>query len=139
DETRWEMDFFLKMQAPEGSHQMLPVGQRRNQSRLTFTNVDTSGMAHQKIADRKWPGLPMRPDRDPEPRLLFPPSTGATLNLAATAAQCARIWRDLDPAFSSPCLAAAQRAWTAANRNPQIYAVADFDGSGGYAAEVLSD
>ena len=139
DETRWEMDFFLKMQAPEGSHQMLPVGQRRNQSRMTFTNVDTSGMAHHKVADRKWTGLPMRPDRDPEPRLLFPPSTGATLNLAATAAQCARIWRDIDPAFSSRCLAAAKRAWTAANRNPQIYAVADFDGSGGYGDDVLSD
>ena len=139
DETRWEMEFFLKMQAPEGSSQALPIGEKRNRSGMRFTNVDTSGMAHHKVADRRWTGLPMRPDKDPEPRVLFPPSTGATLNLAATAAQCARIWQKIDPAFSNRCLDAAGRAWTAANRNPEVYAIADFGGSGGYGDEDLSD
>lgn len=139
DETRWEMEFFLKMQAPEGSRQALPIGEKRNRSGMRFTNVDTSGMAHHKVADRRWTGLPMRPDKDPEPRVLFPPSTGATLNLAATAAQCARIWQKIDPAFSNRCLDAARRAWTAANRNPEVYAIADFGGSGGYGDEDLSD
>ena len=139
DETRWEMEFFLKMQAPEGSHQALPVRQNRNRPGMAFTLVDTSGMAHHKVADRKWTSLPMRPDMDPEPRVLFPPSTGATLNLAATAAQCARIWREADPTFADRCLAAAKRAWTAAIRNPEIYAVADFDGSGAYGDDDLSD
>ncbi|HEV2867066.1 MAG TPA: glycoside hydrolase family 9 protein, partial [Allosphingosinicella sp.] len=87
---------------------------------------------HHKIADERWTRLPMRPDRDPETRFLFPPSTGATLNLAATAAQCARIWREIDAAFSARCLAAAERAWAAARRNPQAFPIGNFTGSGGY-------
>jgi endoglucanase len=139
DESRWEMEFFLRMQAPEGSHQQLPVGEKRNRAGMAFLEVDTSGMAHHKVADRKWTRLPLRPDQDPEDRLLFPPSTGATLNLAATAAQCARIWRAIDPVFSGRCLASARRAWDAAARNPEVYAIADFDGSGAYGDLDLSD
>jgi endoglucanase len=139
DETRWEMEFFLKMQAPEGSHQELPVHQKRNRSGLNLVDVDTSGMAHHKVADRNWTKLPMRPDKDPEARVVFPPSTGATLNLAATAAQCARIWRNIDRGFSDRCLSSARRAWAAAIRNPEVYAIADFDGSGAYGDEDLSD
>src|SRR3546814_3993097 len=67
-----------------------------------------------KVADEHWTALPMPPQDDPERRVLFPPSTAATLNLAATAAQCARIWRGIDPAFSARCLDAAKRAFTAA-------------------------
>ena len=48
----------------------------------------------------------------------MPPSTAATLNLAASAAQCARVWRKLDAAFADRCLTAAERAWQAANDNP---------------------
>jgi endoglucanase len=139
DETRWEMEFFLRMQAPEGSHQLLPVGEKHNRPGMAFSDVDTSGMAHHKVADRHWTQLPMRPDKDPEERVLFPPSTGATLNLAATAAQCARIWRDIDRAFSDRCLASARRAWKAAVQNPEIYAIADFDGSGAYGDANLQD
>ena len=43
------------------------------------------------------------PRRGPEPRFLHPPSTAATLNLAAVAAQGARMWQTIDPAFSK-CL-----------------------------------
>jgi endoglucanase len=96
-------------------------------------------MAHHKVADRRWTPLPTPPQNDPEIRFLFPPSTGATLNLAATAAQCARIWRRIDPAFSARCLAGAERAWAAARRNPEIYAIAEFGGSGGYGDRDLSD
>jgi endoglucanase len=139
DQARWEMEFFLRMQAPQGSRQRLPVGVKRSAPRLAFTDVDTSGMAHHKVSDEKWTALPMRPDKDPERRVLFPPSTGATLNLAATAAQCARIWRKIDPAFASRCLTAATRAWAAARRNPSIYPIAEFRGSGGYGDNDLSD
>src|SRR5205085_6537246 len=55
-------------------------------------------------------------------RYVYEPTTAATLNLAATAAQCARIWAKLDAKFSAQCLAAAKTAWTAAKANPNVLA-----------------
>lgn len=139
DEARWEMEFLLAMQVPDGAKLSLPVGQKIPVVPLVFTPVDAGGMAHHKIADERWTSLPLRPDQDKEKRHLYPPSTAATLNLAATAAQCARIWRGIDSAFSMRCLGAAQKAWKAARRNPEIYAIGDFNGSGGYGDSELSD
>jgi endoglucanase len=139
DEARWEMEFLLKMQVPEGRRMRLPVGVKRNGPGLAFSEVDISGMAHHKVGDEKWTAVPTPPHLDREKRILFPPSTGATLNLAATAAQCARVWRTIDAAFSARCLAAAERAWAAAKRNPEVYAIAEASGSGGYGEGDLSD
>jgi endoglucanase len=139
DEARWEMEFFLKMQVPEGTRLGVPVGVKRTEEGMKFTEIDASGMAHHKVADEKWTGLPLAPHQDKERRQLFPPATGSTLNLAAAAAQCARIWRTIDPAFAGRCLAAAERAWAAARRNPEVYAIADFTGSGGYGDSDFSD
>ncbi|MDB5719850.1 MAG: glycosyl hydrolase [Alphaproteobacteria bacterium] len=139
DEARWEMNFFLEMQVPEGTRLRMPAGVKRDAPGLVFNEVDASGMAHHKVADEHWTGLPTPPQLDRETRYLFPPSTAATLNLAATAAQCARIWRSIDPPFAARCLGAAERAWTAAKRNPEIYAIAEFNGSGGYGDGDLSD
>jgi endoglucanase len=110
DEARWEMEFILKMQVPAGQPH--------------------AGMAHHKIHDAAWTGIPLRPDQDPQPRVLRPVSTAATLNLAATAAQCARIWASIDATFSNKCLTAAQTAWTAAQANPSMY-ITSADGTGG--------
>lgn len=110
DEARWEVEFFLKMQVPEG--------------------LEKAGMVHHKIHDATWTGLPLPPDQDPRDRFLRPPSTAATLNMAATAAQAARIWKQLDPAFAAKALAAAERAWQAAVANPAVYAPGS-DGTGG--------
>ncbi len=139
DEARWEMEFLLAMQVPDGTRTRVAVGVNRGGPGLRLTEIDASGMAHHKMGDRRWTQLPMPPHRDPEPRLLYPPSTGATLNLAATAAQCARIWRTIDRAFSARCLAAAERAWRAALRNPAVHAVGNFTGSGGYGDGDFSD
>src|SRR3712207_2572625 len=46
DEARWEMEFFLGMQAPEGARIRVPVGVRQAAANLTFTEIDASGMAH---------------------------------------------------------------------------------------------
>lgn len=108
DEARWEMEFLLAMQVPEGQ----PL----------------AGMVHHKMHDRRWSGVPIMPaaevdnDNERNGRFLFPPSTAATLNMAATAAQCARIWREIDPEFAERCLNAAQTAWRAANENPVMLA-----------------
>jgi endoglucanase len=139
DEVRWELEFLLAMQVPDGTRTRVAVGVRRGGPGLRLTEIDASGMAHHKMGDRRWTQLPMPPHRDPEPRLLYPPSTGATLNLAANAAQCARIWRTIDPAFSARCLTAAERAWRAALRNPEVHAVGNFTGSGGYGDADFAD
>src|SRR5205823_12710496 len=70
DETRWELEFVLGMQVPDGS----PL----------------AGMAHHKIHDDDWTPLPTAPASDTTPRHLHPPSTAATLNFAAVTAPCAR-------------------------------------------------
>ncbi|MEW2570969.1 glycoside hydrolase family 9 protein [Streptomyces sp. NPDC047070] len=110
DEARWELDFLMRMQVPEGR--------------------PYAGMAFHKIHDAAWTGIPTRPDLDPQPRELHRPSTAATLNLAATAAQCARVFRPYDSAYAKRCLSVARTAWTAAQANPALYAP-DSDSTGG--------
>ena len=130
DEARWEIEFLLAMQVPEGQPK--------------------AGMAHHKLHDESWAGMPMVPPTEVnndnehalpgQGRYLFPPSTAATLNLAATAAQCARIWNGLDQPFADRCLAAAETAWQAALENPGIYAGnTPGVGGGNYPDENLSD
>lgn len=139
DEARWEVEWMLRMQVPAGNSLSLPVGPQDPSGTLTLTQVDADGMAHHKIADAHWTALPTAPADDREPRLLYPPSTAATLNLAAIAAQAARLWKPIDPAFAARCLAAAQVAWVAAQRNPMIFAAQSFTGSGGYGDVTLDD
>jgi endoglucanase len=138
-EARFELEFLMRMQIPDGKRMRLPVGDQGPGKPLVFTEVDVSGMAHQKVSDARWTPLPTRPDRDPERRFLYPPTTGATLNLAAAAAQGARLWRGVDDAFAAQALASAERAYAAATRNPEVYATGAFAGGGGYGDHDLSD
>jgi endoglucanase len=101
----------LKMQVPAG----LPL----------------AGMVHHKVQDNEWTGLPLLPSDDPKTRELHRPSTAATLNLAAVAAQGSRLFADYDPAFSSALLEAARVAWAAAEANPALYAPAADGNAGG--------
>ncbi len=119
DEARWELEFLLKMQVP--------------------ADQPYAGMAHHKIHDANWTGLPLLPHLDPQPRELHPVSTAATLNLAATAAQAARIYRRFDRAFADRALAAARTAYTAAKANPDRLAPADGVGGGPYNDPKVSD
>lgn len=140
DEVRWQMDFMLAMQVPEGVRLDLPLGdQTATLNGLRFTNVDASGMAHHKMHDETWTPVPTPPHLDPEKRVLSYPSTAATLNLAANAAQCARIWAGIDAAFAARCLSAARRAYDAALRVPDAFAYNLSPGSGGYGDVALSD
>ncbi|WP_425993764.1 glycoside hydrolase family 9 protein [Caulobacter sp. DWR1-3-2b1] len=141
DEARWEMDFLLAMQVPQGKTLGLPVGPQKPgaNGRLVLTDLDASGMAHQRMGDEHWTALPTAPADDKETRYLYHPTTAATLNLAATAAQAARIWKTIDPVFSARCLDVARRAYAAAKRNPEVYALGAFTGSGGYGDGNLED
>jgi endoglucanase len=120
DEARWELDFLLRMQVPAGQ----PL----------------AGMAHHKVHDAAWTGLPLAPQADPQPRELHPPSTAATLNLAATAAQCGRLYAPYDTAFAARCLAAARSAYAAAKAHPSVLADPnDGTGGGSYSDNDVSD
>ncbi|MFJ2262129.1 glycoside hydrolase family 9 protein [Streptomyces sp. NPDC087844] len=110
DEARWELDFLMRMQVPDGR--------------------PYAGMAFHKIHDAAWTGIPTRPELDAQPRELHRPSTAATLNLAATAAQCARVFRPYDSTYAKRCLSVARTAWTAAKADPALYAP-DSDSTGG--------
>jgi len=120
DEARWELEFLLSMQVPAGE--------------------ELAGMAHHKIHDEHWTGLPLQPAADPQARYLYPPSTAATLNLAAAAAQAARLFAPYDADFAAECLAAAETAWQAALAHPDVYAPETSpDGGGPYGDADVSD
>ncbi|SIO92487.1 glycoside hydrolase family 9 protein [Vibrio spartinae] len=140
DESRWMMSFMLAMQAPEHSKVWVPVGDQSKQlNHLKLTQIDASGMVFHKVADDAWTGMPLPPHKDPKKRFLSYPTTAATLNLAATAAQCARVWENTDPAFAKRCLVSAEKAWKAANLHKNVYAYDNFVGSGPYDDTQLSD
>jgi endoglucanase len=126
DEVRWEMQFLLAMQIPQSK----PL----------------AGMAFHKLHDRKWSGVPSALPTEFDNnspgggRFVYEPTTAATLNLAATAAQCARIWKTLDVQFSDQCLNAAKTAWSAAQANPSILAGSvPGEGGGDYTDNTVDD
>ncbi|NMU24777.1 glycosyl hydrolase, partial [Vibrio parahaemolyticus] len=86
------------------------------------TKINPKGMAFHKVADEAWTGMPLPPHLDTQKRYVGYPTTAATLNLSAIGAQCARIWKDIDPEFSKTCLNAAEEAWKSASRSPNIFA-----------------
>ena len=119
DEARFNLEFMLKMQVPPGQPH--------------------EGMAHQRIHGEKWSAIPTMPDEDPIKRFLHPVSTAATYDLAATAAQGARIWRKLDPTFAARCLTVAETAFAAARKGPTIFAEPLGQGGGAYGDADVSD
>ena len=140
DEVRWNLEFMLGMQVPDNQTLALPHGDQSGHfSALKLTPTQASGMVHHSLHDVNWTGLPLRPDLDPQLRALYYPSTAATLNLAAVAAQCARIYKLVDAVFSQRCLSAATRAWAAARANPDVYFYDLFPGGGPYNDTRLDD
>jgi endoglucanase len=126
DEVRWELDFMLKMQVPADK------------------DPQKAGLVHHKIHDETWTSLGGAPPTDTAKikvrRLLRPVSTAATLNLAAAAAQCARVYREFDATFANRCLGAAEKAWQAAQKFPNLLASPeDKVGGGPYEDSQVAD
>ena len=121
DEARWHLAWMLKMQVPEGKPH--------------------AGMAHHKIHDEAWTSLAVLPTLTPAvKRSLRPVSTAATLNLAAVAAQGARVFAGIDAGFARRCRRAAERAWRAAEAEPALLvAASDRNGGGAYDDEDVTD
>jgi endoglucanase len=131
DEARWELEFMLNMQIPEGNA--------------------LAGMCFHKLHDRVWANMPSdiptmfdnnleRKDGCARGRFAYEPTTAATLNMSACAAQAARLWSSMDPAFSRRCLAAARAAYAAARAHPALLAGnVPGDGGGNYEDAEVSD
>ena len=119
DEARWEMDWMLKMIVDSG---------------------DYKGMAYHKAHDEKWTALGIAPADDEMKRIVKPPTTAATLNLAACGAQSARLWGKYDKDFAKKCLDAAKEAYKAAKEHPDMFAPLDESiGGGAYGDDDVKD
>lgn len=121
DEARWELEFFLAMQVPAKSGMTVSATDQRS----------LDGLVHHKIHDVGWTGLGLLPSEDPQQRRLHRPSTAATLNVAATAAQGARLFERYDKAFAQQLLSVARSTYAAAKRVPDLYAPQSAGQNGG--------
>lgn len=95
DELRYETDWMLTMQDADGGvfH------------KLTTKNFSGFVMPHEATGQRYFIGK----------------STAAALNFAAVMAMVGRLYTDIDPAYAQKCLAAAERSWEWAQKNPAEY------------------
>jgi endoglucanase len=121
DECRWQLDWLLRMQVPAGD----PL----------------SGMAFHRVHGTQWSPIPGWAHEDATERVVHRPSTGATLQLAAVAAQGARLFRSVDPEYAGALSTAARAAYEAAQRHPDLIAPDDHAhfGGGPYGDDRLED
>ena len=119
DEARWELDWMLTMLVKDGEYK---------------------DMVYHKVHDAKWTGLGIAPAEDQEARVIKEPSTAATLNVAACAAQGARLWREYDEGFADVLLDTAKRTYAAAKAHPSVYASLEkTEGGGAYGDDEVTD
>ena len=121
EEVRWQLDWLLRMQVPAGH--------------------PYAGLAFHRVHGTEWAPPAMWPHQDPATRVLHRPSTGAGLHLAAVAARAAQTYAEADPAYADRLLAAARRAYAAAQAQPALIAPDDQGefGGGPYGDDDLSD
>ena len=79
-DCRWQLDWMLRMQVPAGD----PL----------------AGLAFHRVHGTVWSPMPGWAHEDPTERVLHRPSTAASLQLAAVAAQGARLFRASDPTYA---------------------------------------
>ena len=119
DEARWEMEWMFSMMVTDGEY---------------------ADMVYHKMHDENWTGLGLDPADDTQNRIILPPSTAATLNVSACAAQASRLWRGIDDDFADLCLDIAQRTYAAALAHPDMYAPLESPAGGGaYGDDDVSD
>ncbi|GAB4238692.1 MAG: hypothetical protein Kow00109_13240 [Acidobacteriota bacterium] len=108
-ELKWEVDWLLKMEYPDGSGRVAHKLTRRNFSAFIM------------------------PEDDRETRYFVPWGSTATADFAAMMAAASRVFRPYAPAYAQQCLQAAQRAYNFLLQNP-AYVPADQSGfsTGGY-------
>ena len=92
DEARWELDWLMRMQSPDG------------------------GVYH-KLTSQKW--FQGMPHEETSPRYFFERTTHDTASTAAVFAGAARLWRPFDKAASDAYLERALKAWAFLTLHPR--------------------
>lgn len=95
-ETKFETDWLLTMQAPDGS---------------VYTKVSTEGF-----------GGFILPEKETTARYFCPWGSPATADFVATLAQASRAFRPYDAAYADRCLAAAKQSYAFLNAHPEHHA-----------------
>ena len=93
-ETKYELDWMLKMQAQNG------------------------GVYH-KVTCENFPGY-VAPEKETAPLIVTPISTTATADFAASMALAAQVYKTSDAEFAQKCLTAAEKAWSFLEQNPDL-------------------
>lgn len=92
-ELKWELDWLLTMQAPDGS-------------------------VYHKVSTRDFGGF-ILPELESAPRYFTPWSSAATADFVAMLAAGARHFREFDPEYTKRCLAAAERSHQFLKTHPE--------------------
>ncbi len=94
DEVRYELEWMLKMQDPDGG-------------------------VHHKVTCETFPGYVM-PEQEVKPLIITPVSTTATADFCASMAMAYEFYKDIDSDFAEKCLASAESAWGFLNEHPEF-------------------
>lgn len=94
DETRYELEWMLKMQAPSG------------------------GVYH-KVSCATFPGYVM-PEKETKPLIVTPISSTATADFCASMALAAEVYEPIDAVFAETCMQAAYKAWDYLDEHPEF-------------------
>jgi endoglucanase len=94
DETRYELEWMLKMQA-------------------------SSGGVYHKVTCESFPGYVM-PEKETAQLIVTPVSTTATADFCAVMAMASEFYQAIDPTFAATCLEAAEKAWDFLEENPNL-------------------
>ena len=84
------------------------------------TMQDDDGGVYHKLTALHFSGMIMPDEFDLERRIIGK-GTAATLNFAAVLAQASRLYKDIDESWSEEALSQAEKAWTWAKENDNIY------------------
>lgn len=108
-EVKYELDWLLKMQRPDGA-------------------------VYHKVSGMTWPGM-IRPEDDTQPRYVFGMTTYGTGMFAGAMALAARVYEPFDAEYAGRLLEAAERAWRFLEAHPEpivLKSERQDNGSGGY-------
>jgi endoglucanase len=92
-ELKWELDWLLRMQAPDGA-------------------------VYHKLSTRNFGGF-ILPEKETAERLFSPWGSAATADFVAMTAQAARAFRPFDPAYADRCLAASKKSYAVLQARPE--------------------
>ncbi len=92
DETRWELNWLLKMQSSDGR-------------------------VYHKVSTRNFGGFVL-PEKETQPRFFTPWSSAATADFAAVMAEASRAFQPFDKPFASRCLVASRKSYEFLRAHP---------------------